>query len=788
MARPGPRHKSDESSTHLTQAEEQYQRLLELSPAPIMIQSKKNELLYTNPAGAALLGAETPDDLTGKSLLDLVHPDSQETFRKCISQAKEGGKTTHPFSQKLTRLDGQIIQVEITCLPVTHNGKPAIQLLILDVPERILVELALQESEERYRQLFDGITDVCFVIDHDWRYTHVNQAASRATRRNESELIGQRITDILPDIKDTIQYQTYRQVMETRQPHRFTTDSLLPNGPQGTYEVSVYPVSGGILCIAHDITERVQVEEALRGSEERYRQMFEKNRAIKLIVDPDTGAIIDANPAACQFYGYNRADLRSMHIMDIDVRPENQVLSDIRHARSGVRTYFSFQHKLAGGGTRDVEVHASPIEVQGEAFIYVIVHDITSRTMVEQAAREQRALAEALRDTAAALSSTLDVDEVLERILTNVGRVVPHDAATIMLVDGDSAHVVRYRGYAKRMADEVILTSRYSVVDTPSLRIMAENGEPLAIPDAQSQPGWVVPSWTRSYAGAPICLEDEVIGFLNLDNSTPGFYNMTHARRLRAFADQAAIAIRNARLYESIHHHATELEARNVELDAFTYTVAHDLKAPLHIILGFANLLTTDYADEVSDEAHDHLCLIEGYAHRMNKMIENLLTLAHLREAEEAVEEVAIAPVVQAALERLKGRVDDRAVTIEVADNLPPALGYGPWLEEVFANLIDNAIKYIGKDNPEPRIAIQGIFQEDNHTVRYEVEDNGTGIQPDNIERLFEMFTRFHTGEIGGSGLGLSIVRRIITKLNGEVGVESVPGEGSTFWFTLPAP
>src|SRR5574341_147433 len=141
-------------------------------------------------------------------------------------------------------------------------------------------------------------------------------------------------------------------------------------------------------------------------------------------------------------------------------------------------------------------------------------------------------------------------------------------------------------------------------------------------------------------------------------------------------------------------------------------------------------------------------------------------------------------PVVQEALSRLEPAIEQRGVEVRLEGEFPAVLGNPHWLEEVVANLMDNAVKYIGEDNPVPRIIVRGMAMDG--TVRYEVCDNGIGIQAEDQAQLFEMFTRFHDREAKGSGLGLSIVRRIITKLGGEVGVEAEPGQGSTFWFTLP--
>jgi PAS domain S-box-containing protein len=237
---------------------------------------------------------------------------------------------------------------------------------------------------------------------------------------------------------------------------------------------------------------------------------------------------------------------------------------------------------------------------------------------------------------------------------------------------------------------------------------------------------------------------------------------------------------------EIVGRYATELEARNHELDAFSHTVAHDLKSPLSNMIGFSLLLMNQSEDRLDFKTlrHDlHRIVQAGY--KMTEIIDGLLLLSQLRDNLIITEQVNMDMVVRAAVERFHVDIERRHVEIEIADHLPPVCGHALWLEEVFANLVSNAIKYIGHDNPAPRISIQGFDL--GGMVRYEVQDNGIGIQPEDRVRLFEMFTRFHKDETTGLGLGLSIVLRIIKKLGGNVGVESEPGTGSTFWFTLPA-
>lgn len=237
---------------------------------------------------------------------------------------------------------------------------------------------------------------------------------------------------------------------------------------------------------------------------------------------------------------------------------------------------------------------------------------------------------------------------------------------------------------------------------------------------------------------------------------------------------------------ETIQRYMEEIEQRNFELDTYSHTIAHDLRAPLAALIGFAHLVKDADRDDLLENSGLYADKILELGYKMVGMIESLLLFVHLRSAEEVLTTVAMGPVVQAALARFHDLIGERNIDISVMDDLPPATGHAPWLEEVFANLIGNAVKYVGKDNPDPRVVIRARREEG--MVRYEVEDNGVGIAAEDIDKLFEMFTRLHPKEGSGFGLGLSIVRRIITRLNGQIGVESAPGKGSIFWFTLPAP
>lgn len=228
-----------------------------------------------------------------------------------------------------------------------------------------------------------------------------------------------------------------------------------------------------------------------------------------------------------------------------------------------------------------------------------------------------------------------------------------------------------------------------------------------------------------------------------------------------------------------LRRYAATLEDTNRELDAYSNTIAHDLKSPLAVISGYSYLLMDE---TLSDDGRKMLEAIPRVTDNMVGMIDELLQLAKLRDAEASMTSVDMNQVLESALERF----DDKREHIIVEGALPPAYGHAPWLIEVFANLINNALKYT-PDDRLPVVRIRGSV--DGSLVRYEVQDNGVGIAPQDQQRVFEMFTRLpNTERQKGLGIGLSIVRRVMERLGGQVGVESRLGEGSTFWFSLRNP
>lgn len=229
-----------------------------------------------------------------------------------------------------------------------------------------------------------------------------------------------------------------------------------------------------------------------------------------------------------------------------------------------------------------------------------------------------------------------------------------------------------------------------------------------------------------------------------------------------------------------LRSYAAELEVRNRELDAFAHTVAHDLRNPISIILGFSEILLENERVQADTEIKTTLTMIAAKAQHMADIIEALMLLASVRQEEIKLEPVDMRSVLETVLNHLAFTLERAGAEVSAPTEWPVAIGYAPWIGEVWANYITNAVKYGGTP---PRIELGSDVLPDGR-VRFWVRDNGKGIPPEKLGKLFIPFTRLdRTKE--GHGLGLSIVRRIMERMNGEVFVESVVDEGSTFGFIL---
>jgi two-component system sensor histidine kinase/response regulator len=232
---------------------------------------------------------------------------------------------------------------------------------------------------------------------------------------------------------------------------------------------------------------------------------------------------------------------------------------------------------------------------------------------------------------------------------------------------------------------------------------------------------------------------------------------------------------------EQLREHTAVLEARNRDLEAYAHMVTHDLKDPLALIVITSDLIT-GVSDLTPQELGEYLGQIRSTAYEMDRIINSLLLFAEVSKSEAPVEPVDMAWVVANVRDRLGHLIEEHRAQIDLPEVWPGAFGYAPWIEEVWANYLSNALKHGGQP---PRVELGASAQPDG-MVRFWTRDNGPGLPPDAGAGLFTPFSQLGSADNPGHGLGLSIAHRIVEKLGGQVGVECEVGQGSLFFFTLP--
>lgn len=307
---------------------------------------------------------------------------------------------------------------------------------------------------------------------------------------------------------------------------------------------------------------------AVEESEQKYRMLIDQSS--DAIYVEYRGRFVITNQKFNEMFSIGRDDreITSIGFIQFVAPVSRPLVKDLqRQLLEGQVASLRYEFSARGNDGRDIdlEASASALPYLDGVAIQSILRDITDRKRTEQAEREQRILAEALRDSASALNTTLEVEEVIDRIFSNASKVVPFQAATIMLLEtspGLQARVAANFGYQRRGGQDWLHKHAFTLEEFPNLKRMYESGRPLVIPDTARSPYWTVcpeTRWVRSYAGAPIRVQGKVIGFLNLDVDIPNYYNQTHADRLQAFADQAGVAIHNAQLLTDLRKSRDEL-------------------------------------------------------------------------------------------------------------------------------------------------------------------------------------------------------------------------------------
>ena len=551
-----------------------------------------------------------------------------------------------------------------------------------------------------------------------------------------------------------------------------------------------------------DRTEELQKSNAeVADSERRYRVLFEYAPDGIVIADQKS-RYIDANESMCRMLGYKRDELIGLHASDIVVQSEIQHIEpalDVIKAKSEYHREWMFRRK--DGSAFEAEVIAT---MMPDGNLLGMIRDITERKQIEaevhqlNAELEQRVAerTEQLETANADLHRSRATFVNLFESLPGLYLVLTPDLKIVTASDAyTKATMTTREGIIGRGIFEVFPDNPNdpNATGVANLQASFDRVRQSAAPDTMAiqkydirGPDGVFEEHYWSPINSPVLGADRRIEYIihRVENVTD-FVKQKHRAEPPSDALQAKMEQMEAEVFQSsqrVQAANKQLEAANKELEAFSYSVSHDLRAPLRTVDGFSQAVLEDFGEQLPDEGKRYLQTIRRGAQQMGELIDDLLKFARLSRATMEVAHVDMNRLVRTALSDLHFKTDDPRVELQCGE-LPACTGDSPLLRQVWVNLLSNALKYTGRR--DKAVIEVGSLTKDGATV-YFVKDNGAGFDMIYADKLFGVFQRLHRAEdYEGTGVGLAIVQRIVHRHGGRVWAEAEEDRGATFYFTL---
>lgn len=741
----------------LQEGKERYRLLADASFEGIMIHDK-GVALEVNDALLRMTGYDR-SEFIGQNRIDILTLGSEAEFWRHVLSGSE-----EPYEINIRRKDGSEFPAEVRGKNVQYKGQSLRITAARDISDRKIMEEALRQSEERFRTLADASFEG--IVIHDKGVAiEVNDAFLRMTGYDRSEMIGVDRTDIMAAEGRKIAMQRindnsdepYEAIIIRKDGSTFPAEM---RGKQINYKGRAVRVTA-----ARDITASKRAEEALRKSEERFRILTDA--AFEGLVIHDSGVFLDVNDAFVRMIGYNRLELLGSSVNPY-ITPESLEVA-LWHANNHSEEPYEITMRRKDGTTLPLEAQGRDIDYKGIPARVVSVRDVTERKRAEE---EIRMLAAELEHRVHERTAQLEAANIR---LKELEFIVNKSAAVAFLWRAVEGWPVEYVSENIRQFD-------YSPNDLMSGRVKYTS--------------IIHPDDLRDVA-------DEVTRYTTEGRTefSQEYRILTASGNIRWIDDQTWIRRDeqgNATHYQGIIFDITErklaeeerlirsaqLESLNKEMEAFSYSVSHDLRTPLRSIDGFSQALLEDYADTLDLKGKDYLQRVRAAAQRMGLLIDDMLRLSRLTRSEMIVADVDLSSMALQIVTELKGHDPERQVDFIIEPDIV-VKGDRNLLQMVVENLLDNAWKFTRKV-PKAKIEM-GVVRRDDEPV-YFIKDNGAGFDIAYASKLFAPFQRLHSeADFPGSGIGLAIVRRVIHRHDGRIWAEGAVGQGAAFYFTLSA-
>jgi PAS domain S-box-containing protein len=705
----------------------------------------------------------------------IIHPDDVPRLRQEMEKARSASAHISENEYRIVRKDGEVSWVhELVQTTCEGPGSPVkVEGVLCDVTDRKRAEAALEESEIKFQELADLLPLTVFELDLTGRVTLSNREGLEVFGYTSEDL--KRGLTNLDVVEVDDQNKLEEQFRLSLSGAGSVYELVMKRRDGSTFPALVYsaPIirdgrSSGLRGIIVDISERREMEEALRKSERFYRSIIQDQTDLICRFRPD-GILTFVNDAYCRYFGKTCRELIGHAFMPLIPEEDREMVHQKFSSLSRKQPLTSYEHRviLSGGEVRWQRwTDRAIFDEWGElAELQSVGQDITEQKRKDD---ELRRAHKQLKDIIDFLpDATFVIDQNRKVIAWNRAIEVMTGVRKEGIVGvGDYAYAEPFYGFKRPILVDLIFSDEvacYDYVKRKGNDIFAEVFVPLLY-GGKGAYLWV--------AASPL-FDDEG----RMAGAVESIRDITERKQAEEMLRKA-----HEELEARVLERTRELEAKNAEMERFTYTVSHDLRSPLVTIQGFLGFLKEDVKDRDEERIATDVEMITKAVEKMDYLLRDTLRLSRIGRVVNPPEDVPFGEIVGDTMSQILEMARSKSVEIFAADEWPFVHVDRLRISEVLVNLVENGIKYVG-DRPDPRIEVG--WRNDGEEVVFFVRDNGIGIDPGQQNKVFELFYKADPdGE--GAGAGLAIVKRIVEVHGGRIWIESVEGEGSTFCFTLP--
>ena len=676
---------------------------------------------------------------------DIVTPEYHQILKDHIERNK-----TSSYIVKALRKDGSTFWAEIRGKNMIYQYRNVRISAIKDIDAYVVSQNLLEKSEEKYRTVTESLSECVFTVDLNGYYTYLSPVFEKITNRKVKDFIGKFILEgIHPSQHDYI-LRKFRNTENILTTQTYDINILTDDNQKVPLEVNIKPLFDkhgnliGHVGTFKDISKRKKAEQKLQQREQYFRQIFENQEVIKLIIDPETGVIDKANLAAEKFYGWSIKELERMNITQINISSNIEIRNKIKKTLELKQNHFESEHLKANGTKANVEIYTSIINIDEKQYIYSIIIDISKQ---KQTLNQLHKLNSAINQSTSIVVIT-DKNGTIEYVNPIF---IESTGYSIDEVIGKNPRILKSGFHSDEFYQNLWETLSVGKTWKGEFQNKTKNGKLF---------------WESAVISPIFDKQNEITNYLAVKD------NITEKKKM-----EEALVLAKEKAEES-----DRLKT------SFLQNMSHEIRTPLNSILGFSQLLQDTKTD--NPRVLKFSSIINNSGQRLLELINNILDISKIEAGSVKINQEAIH--LNTLLKHVKDVVQLKAdeKQLEIIMNMPWDEGESliqtdaGKLNQILLNLINNAIKFTKSGNVT---CSYELINDD--FLEFKVSDTGIGIPKQKQKQIFQRFFQVDQSisrNFEGAGLGLSITKALVNLLGGEIRFESEYRKGTTFYFTLP--